>query len=783
MKRMATRLCGLKTEQGERSSRGEQPWLQLRARELSESSLIALVIVVGVIFFVPKVSSQPTEARVEGTGDVSPAGASIIGKPPAHHVKEHQVQRPSRPNARVKCSNVGYFDTYDIPDSSCSIHPQILSKLDIVDNFYEYEEKCGVPGIKVRGRLKECFLFWSAIGAPEFILNTIKIGYVLPFIQRPPSMFSKNNKSALTHSDFVSEAISELVNLGTVEICDFKPTVVNPLTVSVQSNSKKRLILDLRLVNNYLGKSSVKYEDMRTALLFLKKGGFMFKFDLKSGYHHIDICPAHREFLGFSWPYDGSSESFFIFRQLPFGLSSAPFIFTKVIRPLVKKWRGEGKSIVVFLDDGLGFASTFSEAVRVSAEIKADLIASGFVPNVQKSVWYPTQQMEWLGYDIDLVSGHLSIPNRRIVSIKQGIQCILQKPQSGQVTARQVASVVGKIMSTSLVTGNIAKVMTKALHVSIESRYSWDSCIVLSSQALDELAFWGANVDHLNKSIIGHKAECSRIVCSDASGTGFGGYIVDVNNTVAHGQWTYNESQKSSAWRELKAVELVLKSLAHELSGRRTKWFTDNQSVEKIAVQGSMKGELQSIALSICQTCLRHNIHLEMEWIPRSKNERADKLSRIIDKDDWFVSDEFFQYFDALWGPHTVDRFASYYNTKITRFNSRFWNPGCEDIDAFSVDWKDENNWVVPPISIIPRVILFMEHTKAVGTLICPGWFSAPFWPLLFPDGYNPIRAVMDIYEIPWCQGMILPGRGCNEEFVNNIGRSKILAVRLNFKV
>ena len=84
----------------------------------------------------------------------------------------------------------------------------------------------------------------------------------------------------------------------------------------------------------------------------------------------------------------------------------------------------------------------------------------------------------------------------------------------------------------------------------------------------------------------------------------------------------------------------------------------------------------------------------------------------------------------------------------------------------FSVDWKDENNWVVPSISIIPRVILFMKHTKAVGMLICLGWFSAPFWPLLFPDGYNPIREVMDIYEIPWCQGMILPGRGCNEEFV-----------------
>ena len=51
-----------------------------------------------------------------------------------------------------------------------------------------------------------------------------------------------------------------------------------------------------------------------------------------------------------------------------------------------------------------------------------------------------------------------------------------------------------KIMSTSLVTENFAKAKTKALHISVESRYSGDSCIVLSLQALDELVFLGANL-------------------------------------------------------------------------------------------------------------------------------------------------------------------------------------------------------------------------------------------------------------------------------------------------
>ena len=50
-------------------------------------------------------------------------------------------------------------------------------------------------------------------------------------------------------------------------------------------------------------------------------------------------------------------------------------------------------------------------------------------------------------------------------------------------------------------------------------------------------------------------------------------------------------------------------------------------------------------------------------------------------------------YIDCFWGPHTVDRFASSYTTKIVRFNSRFWNPGTEAVDALTVDWGGENNY------------------------------------------------------------------------------------------
>ena len=64
--------------------------------------------------------------------------------------------------------------------------------------------------------------------------------------------------------------------------------MINPLSVSVQSCGKKRLILDLRYVNQHIFKQRIKFEDWRVRLDYFEKGSHSTKFDLKSGYHHLD---------------------------------------------------------------------------------------------------------------------------------------------------------------------------------------------------------------------------------------------------------------------------------------------------------------------------------------------------------------------------------------------------------------------------------------------------------------------------------------------------------------
>ena len=47
----------------------------------------------------------------------------------------------------------------------------------------------------------------------------------------------------------------------------------------------------------FLYKQKFKYEDLLVAMLLFKKGDDLLTFDLKSGYHHIDIAPIHHKYL------------------------------------------------------------------------------------------------------------------------------------------------------------------------------------------------------------------------------------------------------------------------------------------------------------------------------------------------------------------------------------------------------------------------------------------------------------------------------------------------------
>ena len=211
-------------------------------------------------------------------------------------------------------------------------------------------------------------------------------------------------------------------------------------------------------------------------LSYVNKGDFLFSFDLKSGYHHFDFVPDHLTFLGFSWVFSGTVK-YFCFTVLPFGLSSAPYIFTICLRPLVKFWRFNGIKIVVFLDDGCGKGESLQTAKGHSLFVQTSLGNAGFLANFTKSLWEPTQLLVWLGLNWDLVSGSISISDRRISNFIAFIDKFFQS--APYVTARDCASITGHIMSMSPVLGNLTRLRTRFLYKVVDSRSTWDLASIL----------------------------------------------------------------------------------------------------------------------------------------------------------------------------------------------------------------------------------------------------------------------------------------------------------------
>ena len=202
-----------------------------------------------------------------------------------------------------------------------------IEETDLLERSYvDYFE--GSESVIVKGRLRANVQFWESIGTSHFVLSVIREGYKIPSYYTPTSVFLPNNKSALLNADFVLGAITELRKVGSVVQCPCPPVVLNPLSVSIQPTGKKRLILDLRHVNFFVKKSKIKFEDTKSFLecLVASPCAWACSFDIKSGYHHIEIFESDQQFLGFSWVFDGVTK-YFQFTVLPFGLSVGPYFF------------------------------------------------------------------------------------------------------------------------------------------------------------------------------------------------------------------------------------------------------------------------------------------------------------------------------------------------------------------------------------------------------------------------------------------------------------------------
>ena len=135
--------------------------------------------------------------------------------------------------------------------------------------------------------------------------------------------------------------------------------------------------------------------------------------DLKDAYFAILFREESRKFRSFSM-----ADKNYQFTCLPFGLASAPWVFTKTLRLVVALSRELGVRLVIYIDDMLVMVESKEKAEDQASGLTYLLQCLGFTINTKKMVLNPTQSLKFLGFLVKSITMELSLPTGKLKKIR-----------------------------------------------------------------------------------------------------------------------------------------------------------------------------------------------------------------------------------------------------------------------------------------------------------------------------------------------------------------------------
>ena len=576
-----------------------------------------------------------------------------------------------------------------------------------------------VPFLRVRAQLDA----WECIGAGRSVLSWIKYGYRLPFAAqlRPffhrPLCFTPQEQLAL------EDIKVKLLRLGAVELTD-DATFVSRSRLEPKKDGGYRLIVDLRHVNDHLISQPCKYETLKDLQHIIQASDWMISADLQDGYYHVGVHPEHRRFLTTS-----INGTLVRFCALPFGLSTAPRVFTKFMRPVVASLRRDGVRMLQYLDDSLFLHQDRNELQRLAARIDGLFQSLGLLRKPTKGCWIPTRCLKHLGIEIDTARRLFLVPPEKRATVMGASASLLRYATSHRrwVSVRKLANLCGLVISLS-VAMPMARTVTRSLYDAIGTKTSWADDVRLCQQALRDLR-WLAELpqDACDKSIF--RPLPLATVHTDASDSGWGAVL----NQLVPAQGFFNAPQQVQhiTAKELSAVFNALVEFRQQLTNKPVRIVTDNMSVRAVLNKGcSTSPHLMGIYRKILDLCLQRGILLQAEYLPTHLNVQADYLSRIHPAGEWSLPAEVLLRAERWFGARTIDLFASPASAVCPRYCSIL--PHQDSLgDAFSRDWSGERAWICPPFGMLSRAVEQLSRQGAEAVVVVPYWPAAPWFPVL----------------------------------------------------
>ena len=279
---------------------------------------------------------------------------------------------------------------------------------------------------------------WHQVTSNNFILNIICNGYKIQFTSTPiqnnyqPRIMSKSNILICKNkvSEFLKFKIIKVVSQSHDQF------VSHIFPVPKKSLGEFRIILDLSDLNFFVQKIRFRMDSLSDIINLIQPGDYFISIDISDAYYCIAMHILSMPYLTFLF-----LNVYYQFTCLPQGLTSAPRIFTKIIRIILTFLRRQDIRIAAWIDDILLVASSFSLCQEQTYKSLHTFKELGFLPNMEKSQLVPAQRIYHLGLIWDSIDFSISIPKEKIEGVKK--KCLIAL--SFKVQVKFLSSILGSI--------------------------------------------------------------------------------------------------------------------------------------------------------------------------------------------------------------------------------------------------------------------------------------------------------------------------------------------------
>lgn len=556
------------------------------------------------------------------------------------------------------------------------------------------------------------------------MLSCIK-GYEIPFscpVNQPSPPVVK--KYTDIEKDNFYEAIDNLLSIGAISNCHpIEGQFLSSVFLVPKPNGKFRFVLNLKNLNKFIKTDHFKMEDLRTVLKLITKDCFMSKIDLKDAYYFVKIHENSKKYLRFQF-----DQKLYEFNVLPFGLCTAPYIFTKIMKPIVRLLRSAGLISTNYLDDYCLIGNTYETCLQNTLLTKKLINALGFMINEEKSSLEPKKVCTFLGFVLDSENFQITLPYEKIIRIKAEVQKFLTRDRC---RIREFARLVGLLISVCPAveySWMYTKAFERVKYLNLKPDDNYDKIMYLPDSIIPDLKWWTKAIEKPFSKI----REDTHVleIFSDASNTGWGAACGEER---ASGLWSKEEQKQHINFLEIQAAFFGLKVFAKNMSNCQILLRIDNTTaISYINRMGGIQfPHLNNVTLQLWQWCEYRRLFVMACYISSADNQTADAESRRIHPDiEWELASWAFEEIVLSFGSPKIDLFASRINKKCSTYVAWHRDPDAFTINAFTISWNDHYFYAFPPFSMVLKTLRKIVSDKARGIVVVPLWPTQPWYPL-----------------------------------------------------